>query len=134
MSALFLQEKDYVQLARIHPVLGAVVIATARRWGDQEQTVFRVTSGRRTEEEQAKLFAAGASNTLRSKHLDGVAVDLAVLNRHRTRAHYEWPFYERLNATMQASAKDLGVVVEWGGHWIKLRDGVHWQLANFPWE
>jgi peptidoglycan L-alanyl-D-glutamate endopeptidase CwlK len=37
---------------------------------------FGVTCGMRTVEEQEKLVASGASQTMKSKHLEGRAVDL----------------------------------------------------------
>ena len=39
---------------------------------------FGVTEGLRTEERQKELVAKGASKTMKSKHLDGNAVDLMV--------------------------------------------------------
>ena len=38
---------------------------------------FSVICGLRTIEEQRKLVAKGASQTMKSKHIDGLAVDLA---------------------------------------------------------
>lgn len=32
---------------------------------------------------------------------------------------------------MKAAAKRVGVPVEWGGDWVKTKDGPHWQL---PWK
>ena len=41
---------------------------------------FSVICGIRTKAEQRKLVASGASQTMKSKHLDGLAVDLMAYN------------------------------------------------------
>ena len=43
-----------------------------------------------------------------------------------------WYFdaYRYLNEVMQRAAQTLRCRLTWGGDWIKLRDGVHWQLED----
>jgi len=90
--------------------------------------VFIVTEGLRTLERQKQLFAAGASQTLRSRHLTGHAVDLAVKVGNEIR--WDWPLYSALAVVMKDAAKQLNIPLEWGGDWKSLVDGPHYQL---PW-
>ena len=88
----------------------------------------RVTSGYRTEIEQRKLVAAGKSPTLRSYHVRGRAIDLAIcVAKTGEYCSWDFPLYGTLNAFIQSQAELMGFAVTWGGHW-KSRDAVHWQL------
>lgn len=89
---------------------------------------FVVTEGLRSEKRQRELVAAGASQTMKSRHLTGHAVDLAACVGNEVR--WDWPLYAKLNEAMQHAARDLSVPVEWGGAWKNLKDGPHFQL---PW-
>jgi peptidoglycan L-alanyl-D-glutamate endopeptidase CwlK len=88
-----------------------------------------VLEGLRTPARQAELLAAGATRTLRSRHLTGHAVDLGATLGHEVR--WDWPLYHRIASAMKAASAELGVPVEWGGDWRTFKDGPHWQL---PWE
>lgn len=77
---------------------------------------------------QRELIAAGASTTLRSRHLTGHAVDLAVKVGDEMR--WDWPLYSDLAAAMKRAAKKEKVALEWGGDWRSFKDGPHFQL---PW-
>jgi len=90
---------------------------------------FVVTEGLRTVAKQKQLVAAGASQTMRSRHLTGHAVDLAALVAGKVR--WDYPLYGKLAIAMKQAAKDVGVPIEWGGSWVKFKDGPHFQL---PWK
>ena len=62
------------KLTGVHPDLVRVV----ERAIEITDTDFAVIEGLRSPERQRELVAAGASKTLRSRHLTGHAVDLAV--------------------------------------------------------
>ena len=111
-------------LIGVHPDLKLVV----ERAIDITDLDFVVTEGIRTLARQKQLFDAGASKTMRSRHLTGHAVDLAAVVGGKVR--WDWPLYARLNEVMMEAARDEGVQIEWGGHWKAPRDGPHWQL---PW-
>jgi peptidoglycan L-alanyl-D-glutamate endopeptidase CwlK len=111
-------------LIGVHPDLVRVV----RRAIRVTPLDFRVTEGVRTLARQRELVAAGASRTLNSRHLTGHAVDLVALVGGRVR--WDWPLYRILNQAMQQAAAEVGVPVQWGGHWTTFRDGPHFQL---PW-
>ena len=90
---------------------------------------FLVLEGLRTPERQQELLAAGASRTLRSRHLTGHAVDLGALVKGELR--WDWPLYHQIAAAMKNAAQQLNVPVEWGGDWRTFKDGPHFQL---PWK
>lgn len=87
---------------------------------------FMVTEGLRSRSRQAALFRAGASRTLRSRHLTGHAVDVAALVDGRIR--WDWPLYEKIGEAFAAASSTLDVPVVWGGDWAGLRDGPHFEL------
>ena len=89
---------------------------------------FTVLCGLRTEEEQRKLLAAGASKTMNSRHLTGHAVDLAPMIDGEVR--WDWPLYFKLAAAMKEAAADLKVEIAWGGDWKNFRDGPHFELTR----
>jgi len=96
---------------------------------DYSPNTFIVTEGLRTVERQKQLLAAGASQTLRSRHLTGHAVDLAVKVGDEVR--WDWPLYNALSVIMKDCANQLEIPLEWGGDWKSLKDGPHYQL---PWK
>lgn len=131
MSALDGHSEE--RLAQVHPDLVRVVHHCAENYLPPLWRLV-VTEGLRAIERQRELVRAGASQTMRSRHLankDGLAcaVDLAVNLGGDVR--WDWPLYEQLGHMMKCAAKDLGVPIEWGGDWTTLRDGPHFQL---PWK
>lgn len=93
---------------------------------------FTVLDGVRTIEEQRILFARGKTKTMNSKHLDGLAVDLA-----------PWPvnwadteMFCVLAGVMRAVAFKQGKELRWGGDWDRddqtkderFRDYGHFEL------
>ena len=76
---------------------------------------FGVICGLRTEEEQEALFDKGATQTLKSKHLEGNAVDLmAYLDGRGT---WELNVYDEVADAMKQAARELEVKIRWGGAW-----------------
>ena len=109
-----LDAKSEARLLSVHPDLARVVRAAAR----ETLLPFIVTEGVRTLEKQKALVAAGASRTMRSRHLpnaDGLAcaVDLAALVAGQAR--WDWPLYDQIAMTMKEAAGREGVALEWGG-------------------
>tara|TARA_R110000751_G_scaffold33259_4_gene82932 strand:- start:1096 stop:1548 length:453 start_codon:yes stop_codon:yes gene_type:complete len=75
---------------------------------------FSVICGLRTLDEQRALVAKGASQTLKSKHIDGNAVDLmAYCNGGR----WELNLYDEIADAMKESAAAAGVKLRWGAAW-----------------
>lgn len=110
------------RLKGVHPDLVKVMrLAIARTPID-----FTILEGLRTLARQKELLAAGATQTMNSRHLTGHAVDVAALVGGKVR--WDWPLYEKLAAVILAAAKELSIPVVWGGSWKTLKDGPHFEL------
>ena len=76
---------------------------------------FGVICGLRTEAEQRALVESGASQTMKSKHLEGKAVDLMAYVGPR--GSWELNLYDDIADAMAESALSLGVKIRWGAAW-----------------
>jgi peptidoglycan L-alanyl-D-glutamate endopeptidase CwlK len=76
---------------------------------------FGVIQGLRTLEEQKALVAKGASQTMKSKHLDGFAIDLMAYIGNRP--SWEIAVYDEIADAMKQAAIDKGVGIRWGAAW-----------------
>jgi len=76
---------------------------------------FGVICGMRTIEEQKALVAKGASKTMKSKHLEGNAVDLMAYIG--SRGSWELNLYDDLADAMKEAGDTLGVQLRWGAAW-----------------
>lgn len=127
----FLGARSRQRLAGVHPDLRRVFERAITITGID----FTVLEGIRSARRQRQLFNAGASRTMRSRHLphpaDGLsrAVDVAPFVDGEVR--WDWPLYHPLAEDIKRAAAEEAVPVEWGGDWKSFRDGPHWQL---PWE
>lgn len=116
--------RSELNLKGVHPDLVKVVTRAMKT----APGTFTITEGLRTLARQKQLVAAGASTTLKSRHLTGHAVDVVALVGGKVR--WDWPLYARIATVMKDAANDVGVPLEWGGDWKKFKDGPHFQL---PW-
>lgn len=91
------------------------LVAVVKRAIELTKIDFGVTFGMRTIEEQEKLFAAGRSQTMKSKHLEGLAVDLMAYVDGK--GCWELNVYDDLCDAMKEAAEELGVAVKWGAAW-----------------
>ena len=76
---------------------------------------FGVICGLRTEEEQRALLSKGATQTMKSKHLTGDAVDLMAYVG--SRASWELNLYDDIADAMKVAAIDHDVPIKWGAVW-----------------
>jgi len=76
---------------------------------------FGVICGLRTIEEQRELVAKGASQTMKSKHIDGLAVDLMAYIGGR--ASWELNLYDDIADAMKIAADEENVSLRWGAAW-----------------
>ena len=76
---------------------------------------FGVICGLRTIEEQRELVAKGASQTLKSKHLDGEAVDLMAYIG--SRGSWELNLYDDIADAMREGAERFNMPIRWGAAW-----------------
>ncbi len=110
-------------LRGVHPDLVKVV----KRAIEITTCDFEVLEGIRSLARQKQLVKAGASQTMKSRHLTGHAVDLVALVNGAAR--WDWPLYGQIATAMKKSAVELAVSLEWGGDWKTFKDGPHFQLA-----
>lgn len=86
---------------------------------------FGVTEGLRTVQRQRELVAAGASQTMNSKHITGHAVD--VVAYIGPRISWELNLYDDIADAFKLAAMEVGVPIRWGAAWhvpdIRLWDG-----------
>lgn len=132
---MILNERSEKNLVGVHPQLVRVVRRAAETCTDEHG--FVVTEGVRTLAKQKEYFAAGKSQTMKTRHLTGHAVDLAVwedrdLDKVVDADEISWKFpaYKALSDLMKEAAAELGIPIEWGGDWVSFKDGPHYQL---PW-
>ena len=103
---------------------------------------FCVVQGLRTEAEQRRLVASGASRTMKSRHLPDPdtglanAMDLAPCVGRTVR--WDWPLFYPVAHAVQWAAAELGVVVRWGGVWDRrlhelssLAGGLEQEVADY---
>ena len=76
---------------------------------------FGVIEGLRTEKRQRALVDSGASKTMKSKHLDGRAVDLMAYVDGR--GCWELNVYDEVADAMKRAAIEVDVTVRWGAAW-----------------
>ncbi len=128
MTNFSFSERSKKNLQGVNPALIAVV----RRALELSPVDFGITEGLRTMERQREMLRTRKSQTLKSRHLTGHAVDVvAYLGDNIS---WEWKYYEQIAAAFKQAGKELGTVIEWGGDWKTLKDGPHFQLSvkDFP--
>lgn len=112
----------------VNPALVKVV----RRALEITPVDFGITDGLRSMARQRDLLREGKSQTLRSRHITGHAVDVvAYLGREIS---WEWKYYEQIAAAFKRASEELHIPIVWGGDWKTLKDGPHFQLPHkdFP--
>ena len=117
-----LDDRSEKHLDAVHPDLARVT----RRAAELSEIPFVVTEGLRTLKRQRELVAAGASRTLRSRHLTGHAIDFAPLIAGEVT--WKWPPFAHVAAAFKRAALELAVPISWGGDWRTFRDGPHIEL------
>jgi len=91
------------------------LVAVTKRAIELTKIDFGVTFGMRTLEEQTALVAAGRSQTMKSKHLDGRAVDLMAYVDGE--GCWELNVYDDLCDAMKEASEELDISVLWGAAW-----------------
>ena len=100
-------------LSRLESVNESLVTVVKYAIGVTKQD-FSVICGMRTFSEQQELVRKGASQTMKSKHLDGNAVDLmAYCNGGR----WELNLYDEIADAMKEGAASCDVKLRWGAAW-----------------
>lgn len=123
MSFKFSQ-RSLRNLNGVHPDLVRVITRAL-----EVSTVdFVVTEGLRTLDRQKVLFAAGATKTLKSRHLTGHAVDVAPWVAGQLR--WDWPLFHQIANAVKTASVELGIAITWGGDWRSFKDGPHFELTH----
>lgn len=89
---------------------------------------FFLTEGLRTIERQKELLKAGASRTMRSRHLTGHAVDMCPLVGGEP--SWKTPAFRAPLMAIREAAKKLKIDVEFGADWATFKDHPHVQLSR----
>ena len=110
---IILSQKSLAKLDLAHPDL-AKVIKRAAALSDIDFTVLEVL---RTPARQRELVAAGASQTMDSRHITGHAIDCAAWVGE---VRWDAGLYYPIAAAFQRASKTLAIPVRWGGCWLRL--------------
>ena len=111
-----LGKKSLSNLKGVHPDLVKVV----NRAIQLTECDFTVTEGLRTKATQALYVKQGKSQTMNSKHLDGLAVDLAAWVNGTL--NWNFDYYFKIADAVRKASIELGMKVKWGGAWRYLND------------
>ena len=106
-----LSTKSQERLMGVEPELKEVVYEAIK----VTKIDFGVIEGLRTEEKQKQLVESGASQTMKSKHLEGRAVDLMAYIGGR--GSWELNVYDEIADAMKEAAVKVDVAVRWGAAW-----------------
>lgn len=110
------------RLKGVHPDLVKVMEEAIK----ESPLDFGITEGLRTLERQKELFSSGKSQTMNSRHLRGLAVDIAIFIEGKV--NWDFPNYQLVADHIKEVAKELNVPIQWGGDWISFKDGPHFEL------
>ena len=88
---------------------------------------FTVLEGLRTPERQQQLVNDGFSQTMKSKHLTGHAVDLGAIVDGKL--SWDKQHYPAIAEAMKKVAAEQQVNIRWGGDFKSFFDGPHFELV-----
>ena len=102
------------------------LVAVVKRAIELTEIDFGVTEGLRSLKRQKELYAQKVSQTLKSKHLIGRAVDLVAY----VDGVISWDkqYYYTIALAMERAAIELNVDIRWGGDFKSFFDGPHFEL------
>jgi len=107
-----LSQRSFQKLAGVDEALQETVKLAIQK----TKIDFGVICGMRSLETQKELVAKGASKTMKSKHLEGKAVDLmAYIDGGR--ASWELNLYDEIADAMKEASKETEVDLRWGAAW-----------------
>ena len=109
--AFKLSKRSLSRLEGVNPKLVKVVTTAIT----MSKIDFGVICGLRTVEEQRELVAKGASQTMKSKHLEGNAVDLMAYIG--SRGSWEMNLYDDIADAMKIAADEHNIQIRWGAAW-----------------
>jgi uncharacterized protein YcbK (DUF882 family) len=102
------------------------LVAVVKRAIELTEIDFGVTEGLRSLKRQKELYAQKVSQTLKSKHLTGKAVDLVAYVDGVV--SWDKQHYYTIALAMEQAAIELNVDIRWGGDFKSFFDGPHFEL------
>ena len=85
---------------------------------------FMVVEGLRTKQRQEELYAQGRTKpgkvvtwTMKSKHIDGLAVDIAPCNKDGSINWNDLKMFDKMADAVFKAAEEIGVKIRWGRDW-----------------
>ena len=128
MSEFKLSGRSVLRLNGVNEDLRSVVLRAI----EITKVDFGVIEGLRTEKRQEELVASGASQTMKSRHLTGDAVDLMAYVG--SRGSWELNLYDDIADAMKEAAIEKDVGIQWGAAWtvpdIREWDGTMEEAMN----
>lgn len=143
-----LSSRSLGTLATVHPDMQKVV----KRAIELTTCDFMVVQGRRTWDDQARLYGQGRTATqmviaglpavyaqphlpkvtwtMKSNHLSGKAVDLVAWVNGGISWDTTKGYYQVIAHAMKAAASIEGVNIVWGGDWLTNKDYPHFELRG----
>ena len=115
-SMFKLSSKSLGKLEGVNPLM----VDTVKRAIELTKVDFGVIYGVRSLETQKKLYAAGRSQTMKSKHLiqtDGTSHAVDLMAYDGSEPSWEIVMYDDIADAMKAAAKETGAKVRWGAAW-----------------
>ena len=109
--AFKLSNRSLGKLVGVHPDM----VETVKKAIEVTKVDFGVTYGVRDLAEQERLFKSGRSQTMKSKHLDGRAVD--VVAYFGSDISWELNVYDDICDAFAEAARRNSVAIKWGAAW-----------------
>jgi len=140
-TGFVLSKRSRDRLAGVHPDLIRVVYLALSEYSTED---FAVIEGMRSRKRQRRLVSEGKSKTMNSRHLVGMAVDLAwwengniSWNTDNVKSFYKvdhagkYEGYQAIGVAMRLAGQKLGVPIRWGADWDG--DGQHTDHSFIDW-
>ena len=111
-----LSSRSLGKLEGVNPVL----VDTVKRAIELSKVDFGVIYGVRSLAEQEKLYKAGRSQTMKSRHLiqgDGTSHAVDLMAYDGSNPSWEIVMYDDIADAMKAAAKETGAKIRWGAAW-----------------
>lgn len=112
-------KRSLTKLALVQPKLKDVAVLALK----YSTVDFGITEGLRTKSRQRQLIADGKSKTMKSKHLEGRAVDVVAYINGDT-ITWEEKYYVKIAEAFQRASTELDIDLRWGGAWNQDFNGV----------
>ena len=112
------------KLEGVHPTM----VDTVKRAIELSKVDFGVIYGVRSLAEQEKLYKAGRSQTMKSRHLiqdDGTSHAVDLMAYDGSNPSWDIVMYDDIADAMKAAAKETGAKIGWGAAW-QIDDVAKW--------